>query len=291
MNDGFLYPNGVLKNRFGIRDAAKLDRLEGRVTRQRLAEIREFGRPSGDFDAAHLKALHRHVFQDIYEWAGKTRGERITIEGESFTPSPLLRKGESLFALGPHIEQGLQRLHEEIRGADYLRGLSREGFCVKAAAIFADINAIHSFREGNGRAQRIFMEQLARQAGRDLDFRGISRERMIQASVESQAGPSEMFRRMFEEITDPLRRASLRKATQFLSSQGFDWNDRYIATTTAGQRYGGQFVGAGGADFMMHDGERIFIGRVVDLDHVPGRGDRIEFTARSFPRDTDDSER
>ena len=62
--DPYVYPDtNVLRNRLGITDARKLDRVERRLVGDRIAE----GVPSGSFDLTHLRAIHRHLFQDVYD--------------------------------------------------------------------------------------------------------------------------------------------------------------------------------------------------------------------------------
>ena len=74
----------------------------------------------------------------------------------------------------------LDEIVAKLRDAGYLGGLSREAFAERAADLLAELNAVHPFREGNGRTQRAFVEQPAQAAGHDLDFSVISpRERMI----------------------------------------------------------------------------------------------------------------
>lgn len=64
----------VLKNRLGLRDAEALDRAERRLVYLRQAE----DIPTGDFDLAHLRAIHRHLFQDVFDWAGQIRTVEIS---------------------------------------------------------------------------------------------------------------------------------------------------------------------------------------------------------------------
>jgi hypothetical protein len=105
----------------------------------------------------------------------------------------------------------------------------------RAADIMAAINRVHPFREGNGRAQRVFLEQLAHAAGHDLDFTVISRERMIQASIAAhEQDDTSMMRRMFNEISDPGRVALLRASLAALDKLDIEWNDRYVATIAQG---------------------------------------------------------
>jgi cell filamentation protein len=72
----YTYPGtDTLKNRFGETDLDKLQRLEARLVAIRHVEIELGYGPQSQFDADHLKAIHRHLFQDVFEWAGRTRDE------------------------------------------------------------------------------------------------------------------------------------------------------------------------------------------------------------------------
>src|SRR5215470_678529 len=73
----------VLRNRLGISDARRLDRIERRLVADRIAE----GAPIGAFDLTHLRAIHRHLFQDVYDWAGELRTVEISKEGSSSIPT------------------------------------------------------------------------------------------------------------------------------------------------------------------------------------------------------------
>jgi cell filamentation protein len=101
----------VLKNRLDIRDAAELDRIERRTASQRAAEPI----PSGSFNLAHLRAIHRHLFQDVYDWAGELR----TVE---------ISKGASQFQFRRYIETGMADVHRRIVAWNQLRGLDAETF-------------------------------------------------------------------------------------------------------------------------------------------------------------------
>ena len=85
-DDPYVYAGtSVLRNRLGILNADELDRLERQLVRERILE----GIPSGDFDLRHLKAIHHHLFQDIYEWAGKIRTVEIS-KGEASSSSGII---------------------------------------------------------------------------------------------------------------------------------------------------------------------------------------------------------
>src|SRR5208282_5210742 len=117
------------------------------------------------------------------------------------------------------------------RQSNCLRDLPRAEFAERAADIMLAINGAHPFREENGRAQRAFIRELAKQAGHELDFSVVTRERMIHASIAgNEQGDGMMMRRMFNEISDRARVAALDKAIDALNANAFPWNDAYIAT-------------------------------------------------------------
>ena len=271
--------DGVIKNTLGATSHDELDRKEADEVRRRLVEFRLGYGPKGRFDADHLKAIHRHLFQDVYEWAGHTRDERVVLSDGAVATEPIMRKADGKdFLLGRLIPGALDDLTKRLRDADHLRKLPREEFASRAADIMAELNAIHPFREGNGRTQRVFIEELATQAGHGLDFTVVSKERMIQASiVANDDGDPSMMRRLFNEISDPSRTAALRQAIEFFEAQRFPWNDRYIATTEPGHQVELTMAGIAGDHFMGRTHSHILIGNTTDLpDPHPQRG--VTFT-------------
>ena len=94
MNDPYILLNGTLKNILNIESDTKLDRIEAALTADRLVEI-EIKGPSGPFDYDRLKATHKYIFQDIYEWAGRTRTISISKGNSQFTTS---------YLIGPEME-------------------------------------------------------------------------------------------------------------------------------------------------------------------------------------------
>lgn len=161
----------VLKNKLGLRDAGELEHFEREFVMQRIAQ----GTPSGNFDLAHLKAIHRHLFQDVYEWAGKIR----TVE---------IAKGGSGFQLRRFVETGVADIHRRLVAGNFLKDLDADTFAREAGQIIGDVNHAHPFREGNGRTQLIYLEQLARQAGHPLNLTRLDRDRWTEASREAHFG-------------------------------------------------------------------------------------------------------
>jgi cell filamentation protein len=278
-------PDAAIKNRLGATTHDELERLESRYVFARYTEIATGHGPRGGFDTAHLKAIHHHLFQDVFEWAGHTRDEKVNLSDGTVATEPLLRKVDGQpFMAGPLIVKTLDQITAGLRDANYLRGLERKEFAYRAADAMAEINAAHPFREGNGRTQRVFMEELAKQAGHDLDFAVISRERMIQASIAAnERDDNSMMRRMFDEISTPARVAALTPAIEFLDQQGFPWNDRYVATMEPGHPVDVTLAGMAGGHFMARTGSGILIGRTADLPAPPpNRGEAFHIAPSAW---------
>jgi cell filamentation protein len=272
VDDPYLQANGILRNKLALADQAALDFAEVRLTETRLRLIEQQG-PRGAFTFHRLLATHAYIFQDIYDWAGQPRTTELykaaTIGG------PLHR-----FVPPDHLEEEAERIFAALARQNYLRYLDRVTFSLRSASLMVEINQLHPFREGNGRTQRAFLQALAKDAGHELYFDVVSRERMIQASVEGSQGDAGMMQRLFVEISDFERVLPLRDAIGFFETNTYDWNDRYLATTEIGRSYEGVFVGQNNHSFMMHDGERILIGRMKDLTLTPKAGERIAFTVQ-----------
>jgi cell filamentation protein len=149
VSDAYCYPaTTVLKNRAGLRSQADLDFFEEEVTAQRFAEPL----PAGNLDLRHFRAVHQHLFRDVYAWAGSLRTVRIS-------------KGGSAFCYPENLDREFGRLFADLAKQKLLFGLDADGFAEAAAHFLAELNAIHPFREGNGRTQLSFMAALADQAG------------------------------------------------------------------------------------------------------------------------------
>jgi cell filamentation protein len=181
--DPYVYPStDVLRNRFGIIDAALLNRVERLLVAQRARE----GVPSGDFDLKHLCAIHRHLFRHIYDWAGELR----TVE---------INKGGHQFQFRRYIQTGMHDVHRRLVQSKFLKGLSPDEFARQAGVIICDVNYIHPFREGNGRAQAQYLKQLTAQAGHVVDLRRLDPALWIEASKSSHGADYELMVRVIRQ--------------------------------------------------------------------------------------------
>ena len=170
--DPYCYPNStVLKNRLDIRDQVTLDAFEAMITAQRSEEPL----PRGRLSYAHYRAIHRHLFQDVFEWAGRLRTVRMG-------------KGSSMFCYPENIDAEMSKLFARLATKDFLRGLTATAFAQKAAHVVAELNAVHPFREGNGRTQLAFLSVLADRAGHPLAWGQMEPPMMLEAMVASFNG-------------------------------------------------------------------------------------------------------
>jgi cell filamentation protein len=171
-DDPYCYPaTSVLKTRRNLRTQAELETFEKFISTQRADEPL----PNGELDYAHYCAIHHHLFQDVYSWAGRVRTVRIAKDG-------------SAFCYPEHIEREMRRIFEELHGDNCLRDLDADTFATKAAHFMGELNAIHPFREGNGRTQNILLIILCDQAGHPLDLDRLEPPIMLHAMIASFGG-------------------------------------------------------------------------------------------------------
>lgn len=171
-DDPYVDPEtGVLKNLLDIRDAKLLDDFEVEMTSLRARE--PF--PAGRFSPTHYCRVHHHLFQDVYAWAGKYRTVRTA-------------KGGNWFCYPENIDREMRRLFAGLKKSAYLRGRDFPGFIAGAADFLGDLNALHPFREGNGRAQLSFMHLLAEHAGHPLRFERVRKDAFLAAMIASFGG-------------------------------------------------------------------------------------------------------
>jgi cell filamentation protein len=193
-SDPYVYPGTtVLKNIPGIRNQEILDRFEGDRVGQRSLELLECPL-LGPFDIEHLRGIHRYLFQDVYEWAGEFR----TVD---------IAKGNSYFAHVPYIESTLKDQFERLSKGQHLHGLDQERFAERVAEVLGTLNAVHAFREGNGRTQREFVRELAYKNSYWIDWNKVSREELYVASDASfMRGDNTLFEKLLKGAIEPIDR-------------------------------------------------------------------------------------
>lgn len=167
----YCYPNSnVLINKLGIRNQRELINAEVELTYLRLKEMEE--KPvKGKYDFKHLKNIHKYIFQDIYTWAGKVR----TVE---------IGKG-NMFCTTLYIDEYARSVFEKYHKQCYNAKNNFNKFIKVLAENYGDLNALHPFREGNGRAQREFARLICMDCGYKFTLYHVKHKQMLNASILS----------------------------------------------------------------------------------------------------------
>jgi cell filamentation protein len=176
---------GVLRNKLELSTVGELAAAEREITHAALIFLKETPVLPG-YDLAHLCAIHRRIFGDIYDWAGQIRTVSIA-------------KG-SPFCLPQYIESSATVIFRTLYAENLLGVVRRAAFIDRLTYFFGEVNAIHPFREGNGRTQRAFFEQLAGDAGFTLDWQRLDADRNIAASAAIMRGDQTLMREMLNEL-------------------------------------------------------------------------------------------
>lgn len=167
-DDPYLIPGSdCLKNLLGFTNTPALNDAEEQLTQITMAEL-AVNPPDNTFDLEQLKEIHKRIFEDVYPFAGKPRTTEILKGGKLFLPHALI---ESVAA------DTFAELHEE----NLLRGMAPSEFGSRAGYYLGKINMIHPFREGNGRTQRVLLNQLAQLNGYAIEWSSMSGEAMAVA--------------------------------------------------------------------------------------------------------------
>ena len=190
--DPYVYPGTtVLRNHRGIRTQTELTAVEAEVTAYALAQLASRRIPGG-YDLRHMQAFHRAIFGDLYRWAGELRTVAIAKTG--------------LFCLPEHITTYANDLFARLAAEQHLRWMDRETFVDRLTYFAGEINALHPFRDGNGRTQRAFLGQLARDADHHISWSRLDRHRNIEAFAASLNGDDAPLRELLAGLVDLPRR-------------------------------------------------------------------------------------
>jgi cell filamentation protein len=177
IDSNFIYidPNsGLLKNLQNITDSDVLLFVESGAVTKRLQEL--YQNPIRIKGIETLFDIHRHLFQDIYIWAGNKRSVEISKDGKQFF-------------LTIHFDNALNYIDSLIEEYKQLSKENKKQIAEKLAEILDSINYLHPFREGNGRTQREFLRLLAKEKGLTLNLNPADNkniyERYMKGTIES----------------------------------------------------------------------------------------------------------
>lgn len=173
----------MLENKLGIINQLELNRVEERVSKEKAKQLYD----SGDIDRVEigtfkgLSYIHNYLFEDIYEFAGKVRSQNISKGNFRFAPVMYLK-----IAL-EHIDKMPQRNLDEI------------------VAKYVEMNIAHPFREGNGRATRIWLDLiLKKELKQVVDWNLIDKEDYLSAMERSPVKDLEIKYLISNALTDKI---------------------------------------------------------------------------------------
>ena len=185
--DGCYPGTTCLVNKLGIQDELALAETEAAVVLGKASLLDQQPIP-GVFDFDHYKRIHQFLFCDLYDWAGQIRTINLSKKGTAFVPAAEIEScAVACF----------KRL-AEFSG----EGMSHRELAEEVADFYHTVNMLHPFREGNGRAQRVFFTQWIRSLGYDLDWSRIDPDAFMVATIYAAQGGMDQLDDFFEQAIE-----------------------------------------------------------------------------------------
>ena len=167
----------ALENKLGMTNSADLAREEERISKKKALELFDSGLldqlEAGKYSA--LKAIHKYLFDEIYDFAGELR--TVNISKGNFRFAPLMYLQAAL----ANIDKMPQSTFDEI------------------VEKYVEMNIAHPFREGNGRTQREFIRELLLPTGFYVDYSRCNAKMMLYASINAFAGDYTLMTELFDK--------------------------------------------------------------------------------------------
>ena len=187
---------GDLRNLLGAKSSEELKKLEAQIVFANEIEL-ESVIVARTNDLAELLVLHKHLFGNVYDWAGKVRTVDIKKNAD----------GAEHFLIVSKITDAANYVFKELAKENFLRDLPVDVFTERLAYFYDQLNYIHPFREGNGRAQRIFSVRVAHDAGYEINWDQVVGDENDEASrIAAEKMDLSALKLMFAKIVSPLDR-------------------------------------------------------------------------------------
>lgn len=180
-----------LINKFGIQDEKQLAVVESQITIAKISILQQ-NPIEGNFDFEHYKAIHKFIFEDLYEWAGIPRVIDISKKG-------------TFFVAAKNIDEIATACFERLKNQNYFKNLDMDDFIEKMTDFYCVTNNLHPFREGNGRTQRTFLSQLALNAGYEMDFANTDTDELMVATIQAANGVDTYLKNALREMINPIK--------------------------------------------------------------------------------------
>lgn len=173
-----------LINKLNIRDEEKLNFVESQITIHKTAELANIEN-FGNFDFLHYKAIHKYLFNELYDWAGEIRTVNMSKKGTNFVDIN-------------DIESVASACFKRLKDNNYYKNQNFSDFIDDIVDFYCTTNMLHPFREGNGRTQRVFISQLIQLNGYSINFDKIDTDELMMATIAAANGITDNLKRIFE---------------------------------------------------------------------------------------------
>lgn len=190
LTDNCYEGTSCLINKLGIRDDKQLEIVESQITLAKISILHQTPL-DGNFDFEHYKAIHKFIFEDLYDWAGTIRTVNISKKGTSF-------------AEASEIEKLAAACFNRLKKQNFFKGIDIESFIDNIADFYCVTNNLHPFREGNGRTQRVFLAQLSFNAGYEMNFANMDTDKLMIATMHAANGVDTHLKEALREIITPI---------------------------------------------------------------------------------------
>lgn len=175
-----------LINKLNIKDENMLAEIEGKITFAKSSAL-EKEPINGSFDFEHYKSIHKYLFEDLYDWAGEIRTVNLSKKGTQFADTN-------------EIERFAESCFKRLADNNYFQNMSFNDFIDNIVDFYCVTNMLHPFREGNGRVQRLFIAQLIRFNGYDINFNDIDSDELMIATIQSANGITDQLKEIFAHL-------------------------------------------------------------------------------------------
>lgn len=190
LTDNCYEGTSCLINKLDIRDDKQLEIVESHITLAKISILHQTPL-NGNFDFEHYKAIHKFIFEDLYDWAGTIRTINISKKGTSFVKAD-------------EIENLADACFNRLKNQNYFKGLDIEKFVDSITDFYCVTNSLHPFREGNGRTQRVFLSQLSLNAGYEMNFANMDTDKLMIATIQAANGVEAHLKEALREIVVPV---------------------------------------------------------------------------------------
>ncbi|MCZ2328930.1 BID domain-containing T4SS effector [Bartonella sp. F02] len=284
----YFYNNGsVLKNKYGITDFKELQQRCHYDATRAMEFLYDETLPER-FDSQYLTNIHKTLFGNTYEWAGRTREVPTILRDGTTAVMAEIQTGEDglSHAVSIQVENGLRDMSQKLADKNNLKGLSREDFIDEVTDLMTSLYRIRPFVDGNKRTSNMFLEKLSEAAGHELDFSLVTKERMeTVCKIAVKHGDKTLMKEMLSDMLHPQKAVALGEFMQKMQNTvGDDIHKYLVLGVKDGMTYEGIYQGCGEEGFALKTKTDLYV--VAPAGYLTPEqrktlqpGDKITFTA------------